>query len=237
MEYYLTIIELFEPWTKGLKATIVTTLDGRRVADISTVARARLETLIRLYYLRHSFDSLDSVLIMFLLLMGSITVHVLADSVPSGGKETKYDTRPSFAGTRSPNHSEADTMNRKRDASTLLLCAKGLADQGQNLYLSTLMFNVLTGLVASKMVCREQRISETTNSAGTDIGDSGGGLPSSLMNDLECIRIEAGRTPEVRKEYIHMDWPVYTWVHPENERFGRLLEAGSDVEGVDQEEG
>jgi hypothetical protein len=194
MEYCLVLINLFEPWMAGPDSAIEVDDEGRTIRQIGTLARARLETLIRLYYLRHSFDALDVVLIMFLLLLGSISVRVLAlgDAADTG----------TGSGTGSG-------QGQGRDASTFLLCAKGLHDQGRNQYLGTLMFNMLSGLVDPK------------NEA--------------LVGDLARIRAEFKGT-EVRTEYVHMDWPVYRWVHPENESMGRLLE-GVDALSVSGESG
>ncbi|KAL1842456.1 hypothetical protein VTJ49DRAFT_5193 [Mycothermus thermophilus] len=210
MEYYLTLIELFEPWARGPDATTVAAFNGRTIADIATSARARMETLIRLYYLRHSFDALDAMLIMFLLLLGSITVHVLGDSDSSNsshGETTTTTTteeeedNASGGGKKSP-PSKAST-SRNRDASTLLLCAKGLADQGNNLYLGTLMFNVLSKLVTEKVKTQQQPGGTATDASTptpalgvAEDGGGGGGLPESLITDLERIRVEAGRVTE-----------------------------------------
>jgi hypothetical protein len=191
MEYCLVLINLFEPWMSGPDADITVDSDGPdsdggpTIRDVGARARARLETLIRLYYLRHSFDSLDVMLIMYLLLLGSISVRVLAPGAGGDGGD----------GTQ-------------RDASTFLLCAKGLHDQGQNQYLGSLMFNMLSGLVDPK------------NQA--------------LVSDLSRIKAEFCGT-EVKPEYVHMEWPVYSWIDAENQEFGRLLEGVDDLSIGDEE--
>ena len=182
MEYCLVLINLFEPWMSGPDADRLVS-DGLTVREIGTRARARLETLIRLYYLRHSFEALDIMLIMFLLLLGSMSVRVLASS---------EDGPPN------------------RDASTFLLCAKGLHDQGQNQYLGSLMFSMLAGLV------------DPQNGA--------------LLSDLARIRAEFQGT-EVKPEYVHMEWPVYRWVHPESQSMGKLLEAVDELSIVGDGDG
>jgi hypothetical protein len=192
MEYCLVLINLFGPWMTGSDSTVKVDGDGRTIQQIGRLARARLETLIRLYYLRHSFDALDVVLVMFLLLSRSISVRVLASAE---GADTGTDCDPG----------QGRGQGQGRDASTFLLCAKGLHDQGRNQYLGTLMFNMLSGLVDPK------------NEA--------------LMGNLASIRAEFKGT-EVRTEYVHMEWPVYRWVHPENESTGRALE-GVDALSVD----
>lgn len=186
MEYCLVLINLFEPWMSGPDADLKVDDGGHTIRDIGTRARARLETLIRLYYLRHSFGALDAMLIMFLLLLGSISVRVLAP----GSDATCGD-----GGTQ-------------RDASTFLLCAKGLHDQGQNAYLGSLMFNMLSGLV------------DPNNQA--------------LLSDLSRIRAEFSGA-EVKPEYVHMEWPVYSWIDPENQEMGKLFEGVRDMSIGDED--
>jgi hypothetical protein len=191
MEYCLVLINLFEPWMSGPDADITVDSDGPdsdggpTIRDVGARARARLETLIRLYNLRHSFDTLEVKLIMYLMLLGSISVRVLAPGAGGDGGD----------GTQ-------------RDASTFLLCAKGLHDQGQNQYLGSLMFNMLSGLVDPK------------NQA--------------LVSDLSRIKAEFCGT-EVKPEYVHMEWPVYSWIDAENQEFGRLLEGVDDLSIGDEE--
>ncbi|KAH6621622.1 hypothetical protein B0J18DRAFT_432974 [Chaetomium sp. MPI-SDFR-AT-0129] len=156
MEYCLVLINLFEPWMAGPEADhVVNTETKTTVRDIGTRSRARLETLIRLYYLRHSFDALDVMLIMFLLLLGSITARVLvAPPAEDETEPTQTETPDSNPTTSSstitsplPTPDTTPPPPQVRDASTFLLCAKGLHDQGQNQYLGSLMFNMLSGLV------------------------------------------------------------------------------------------
>ena len=196
MQYYLVVINLFEPW-----ATTNTTTtkplsnhdsdnprrdDDLTPAQIGTRAAARLETLIRLYYLRHSFDALDVLNNIFLIVLGSISVRVLAQQ--TGSKQ-------------------------QNDASTFLLCAKGLHDQGRNFYLAAMMFEMLAGLVDPK------------NEA--------------LLDDLAKIRGEFAGV-EVKPERVHMEWSVSRWMHSEGAAAGRLLgevdELGDEADGEEDEE-
>ncbi|KAL2196984.1 hypothetical protein P885DRAFT_77464 [Corynascus similis CBS 632.67] len=73
---------------------------------------------------------------MFLLMLGSISVRVLASSSNEPEKEGR-ELGQSY-GTKRP------------DASTFLLCAKGPHDQGRNQYLGSLMFAMLAGLLDSR---------------------------------------------------------------------------------------
>lgn len=194
MEYNLVLINLFEPWMSGPDADLVLDGGNHTIRDVGTQGRARLESLVRLYYLRHSFKALDIMLIMYLLLLGSISVRVLA---PGGGGGGGGGAAVAGGGD-----------GTQRDASTFLLCAKGLHDQGQNQYLGSLMFNMLSGLV------------DPTNQA--------------LVSDLSRIKAEFCGT-EVKPEYVHMEWPVYSWIDSENPEMGRLLVGMDDLSVEDGE--
>ncbi len=82
------------------------------------------------------------------------------------------------------------------DPSTFLLCAKGLHDQGRNNYLGVLMFVLLSSLV-----------------------DPTDGF---VLGELAKIRAEF-KAAEVRTDLIRMEWPVYPWIHPRNEKMDSLL--------------
>ena len=199
MQYYLVVINLFEPWatTNTTIATATTTPsnpnsdiprrdDNLTPAQIVTRAAARLETLIRLHYLRHSFDALDVVTTIFLVVLGSVSVRVVAGQ--TGSKQ-------------------------QHDASTFLLCAKGLHDQGRNFYLAAMMFDMLADLV--------------------DPGNQ------ALLGDLAKIRGEFAGV-EVKPERVHMEWSVSRWMHSEGAAVGRLLgevdELGDEADGEEDEE-
>ncbi|KAK3898034.1 nitrogen assimilation transcription factor nirA [Staphylotrichum tortipilum] len=199
MEYHLIIINLFDPWISShqdgsANPTQADTLTAGSpsIRELGTLARARLETLIRLYYLRHSFDATDVMLILFLLMLGSISVRVL-DS-------------PTVSSTTSDSTSNTSTR-QEGDASTFLLCAKGLHDQGRNHYIGALMFETLVGLVRP-----------------------GNGV---LRGGLARVRAEFEGI-QVREEYTHMEWPVERWILGAKGRGeGRVVEEGSgDEEGV-----
>jgi hypothetical protein len=92
--------------------------------EIVADAKTRLETLVRPYYLRHGFESYDSFMMQFLILLGNSAL----ESLQTSGAES--DTT---LGT-----SALDTLR-----STLILCLKGLHDQGLNYYVAGDEFRVL----------------------------------------------------------------------------------------------
>jgi hypothetical protein len=55
-----------------------------------------------------------------------------------------------------------------------------------------------------------------------------------LVSDLSRIKAEFCGT-EVKPEYVHMEWPVYSWIDAENQEFGRLLEGVDDLSIGDEE--
>lgn len=261
------LINLFEPWMDGPDADSpvgVSTTSPHEpepepgpnsgshptIRDIGTRARARLETLIRVYYLRHSFDALDVMLIMFLLLLGSISMRVLTSPPPppppppplpstsSSPPSPSPPSPPSPSTTATPPNEPTNpapqTQTHNRDASTFLLCAKGLHDQGRSQYLGTLMFDVLARLVENLSIS-----SGGGGSSSSSISGGGGGAAADASEALRAgLERVAGefRGVEVKREYVHMEWPVYRWVDEEGRGLGVLLGEGvEEVEGVVEE--
>jgi hypothetical protein len=93
--------------------------------DITAQAIAQLEALIRIYYLRHGFESYDSMLLVHLVHLGNVALTRI----------TKLERHQSYAGD------DLDTIECLR--STLILCLKGLYDQSKNFYLSGVVLGVM----------------------------------------------------------------------------------------------
>jgi hypothetical protein len=115
MEYHQTVIALFEPWTIAPVGDI-----DANIIEISTVAKARFETLARLYFLRHSFDSNSNILPSFLLFLASGAYRSLSS-------QQRSEVTP--------------------EVSTFFLCSKGLHDGGKNNYISILFFHLIKDMV------------------------------------------------------------------------------------------
>ncbi|KAK0747338.1 hypothetical protein B0T21DRAFT_405976 [Apiosordaria backusii] len=99
--------------------------------------RNHYETLLRLYYLRHGFEALDTFIMMSLMTIAFITTKELEAirlSAQSSSEEQKQ------------------YVNSLR--ATLVLCAKGLYDQGKSYYLSQTVFR----LVRSGMHVNEKEL-------------------------------------------------------------------------------
>lgn len=89
----------------------------------------RFETLIRLYFLRHSFEAYQSQMVHFLAFLASSAMGALRSATPGEG-------------TTSSTILLADTDMIDAQRSTLLLCLKGLQDQGKNIYAGNLVLRI-----------------------------------------------------------------------------------------------
>ncbi|RFU81800.1 zn2-c6 fungal-type dna-binding domain [Trichoderma arundinaceum] len=83
---------------------------------IVTFSKACFETIIRLYYIRHGFEQWDTLIVAYIHFMGFRSLKDLND---------------------------ADTGTRDAVLSTVILCAKGLRDQGRNYYIGEAIFTIL----------------------------------------------------------------------------------------------
>ncbi|KAI1213704.1 uncharacterized protein F4807DRAFT_449741 [Annulohypoxylon truncatum] len=113
IHYHIVLISLFEPHLHTDNA-----YNGVNPDMIVSQSRICFETLMRIYYLRHGFECLDTTLVQFLHLLGFSTLDEI--SVTENGSAANEAIR-----------------------STLMLCAKGLWEQGQNYYLSEAVFRML----------------------------------------------------------------------------------------------
>ncbi|AEO62115.1 hypothetical protein MYCTH_2113974 [Thermothelomyces thermophilus ATCC 42464] len=108
-------------------------------------------------------------------------------------EEEEQEEEKTLDRDRDRNHDR--DQDRSRDASTFLLCAKGLHDQARNQYLGTLMFAMLAGLA--------------------DPADE------AVAGALARIRDEF-RASEIRPEHVHLDWPAYRWIDPDTRSLERV---------------
>ncbi|KAI5928338.1 hypothetical protein F4810DRAFT_719950 [Camillea tinctor] len=112
MHYHNLLIYLFEPFENMVP------IDGAdSPGDIVTQSKACFETLLRLYYLRHGFESYDVALLQFLPLLAFSALR---------------DLPAAFTSNNGPRLEEL--------RSTIMLCAKGLWDQGRNSFASQALF-------------------------------------------------------------------------------------------------
>ncbi|KAI0593504.1 hypothetical protein F4775DRAFT_577668 [Biscogniauxia sp. FL1348] len=92
-------------------------VEDRTPAKILWDAQAALETVIRLYYLRHGFDFLDYWILQPIISLANLRQQYMRE------------------------HRESPLIKAMR--STVILCAKGLKDQGQSVYLSQALFRLV----------------------------------------------------------------------------------------------
>ncbi|KAF2819660.1 hypothetical protein CC86DRAFT_388059 [Ophiobolus disseminans] len=100
--------------------------------DITAQAIAQLEALLRIYYLRHGFESYDSMLLVHLVHLGNVALTRLA----------RLERNQEYEGHKH------DTVESLR--STLILCLKGLYDQSKNFYLSGVVLGVMKNRLSAE---------------------------------------------------------------------------------------
>ncbi|KAF4973299.1 hypothetical protein FSARC_374 [Fusarium sarcochroum] len=113
MYYYHLLLTIFEPLLDV--ATDQEPSPQRVVAD----AKKHLQTLVRLYYLRHGFEAMDLFIVVPLMLTGYDCLDAIQEKMP----ETELETL----------------------RSTLILVAQGLYNQRRNHYLAQALFRVIRG--------------------------------------------------------------------------------------------
>ncbi|KAH7191735.1 nitrate assimilation regulatory protein nirA [Fusarium flagelliforme] len=95
-----------------------------------------LETLVRLYYLRHGFNGSDALLTNFLVIVAFQSISKLKVGIPSPSSSSS-SSNPSI--TTAP--SAAPDLNDAR--ATLILAEKGLGEQGQSYFFAQTVFHVV----------------------------------------------------------------------------------------------
>jgi hypothetical protein len=100
--------------------------------DITAQATAQLESLLRIYYLRHGFEAYDSMLLVHLVHLANVTLTRIA-----------FIERD--ADTHGTSHEAVETLR-----STLILCLKGLHDQSKNYFISGVVFDVMKNRLSAK---------------------------------------------------------------------------------------
>ncbi|PVH92895.1 hypothetical protein DM02DRAFT_604691 [Periconia macrospinosa] len=124
-EYYSVLIMLFDSQlatADNIPRPLTT--DQKEAAEIITAhAKVQLESLIRIYYLRHCFKAYDSHLMMFLTHLGNVTLARLAQA------------------EQGTTHIPSEMIEALR--STLVLVLKGLYEQSQNYHVCSVVFRIM----------------------------------------------------------------------------------------------
>ncbi|KAK5997432.1 Nitrogen assimilation transcription factor nit-4-like protein [Cladobotryum mycophilum] len=120
MHFHNMMICLFEPLVSGESPETLSDSEGDAdiltPSDIVTHSKICMESVIRLYYLRHGFDIWDTLIIVYLQFVGFNTLRDLAIS---------------------------DAKSYNSMLSTILLCAKGLREQTRFQYIAEAVFTFL----------------------------------------------------------------------------------------------
>lgn len=113
MYYHYLLLAIFEPLLGA------TTSPEALAQQVVSESRNYLQTLVRLYYLRHGFEAMDLFIVVPLMHVGDDCIDDINEQTPAPQLEVLR--------------------------STLILVAKGLCDQRRNHYLAEALFRVIRG--------------------------------------------------------------------------------------------
>ncbi|KAH8657914.1 putative C6 transcription factor [Xylariales sp. PMI_506] len=134
IHYQNLLMTLYEPFVASVGTQRA--LDPRKIA---TDASKHLQTLLRVYYLRHGFEAMDFFLCQPLMLAGFRSLNAIE------------------------NQGDDDELEATR--STLFLMAKGLRDQSHNYHLAGTLFRVVKGRMRPEEVSLMKGISSFASDA------------------------------------------------------------------------
>lgn len=141
MYYHNLILAIYEP----LLDMKTTQTQENSLRQIVSDASKCLQTLVRLYYLRHGFDAMDLFIVIPLVLAGFKCIDAITDDTPT----------PKLQDLRS----------------TLVLVAKGLYSQRRNHYLAEALYRVVRG----RMRPQEVALLKETVDLGEDDAEGAAG--------------------------------------------------------------
>lgn len=116
MYYHHLILTIFEPLLED------NLNQEESLQSIIADAKKHLQTLVRLYYLRHGYEAMDLFIVIPLMLLASDCIEALGAV-----------------------NQQTPASNIESLRSTLILVAKGLYNQRQNHYLAEALFRVIRG--------------------------------------------------------------------------------------------
>ena len=157
---------------------------GFSPARLYTASKASLQTLLHMFYHRHGFEAYYIFLLQVLVQLGFDSIERLRSP------EAQQKQFPAIM---------------KATRATLILCAKGLRDQGQNFYLAELVFRILR--------------------------DKMNPVDVKLLKDWAHIKDE-DRREQSMTEHMHGEYPVNVvsiTSDPTEQRLNRLLQSMGDL--------
>lgn len=117
LEYHATIVRLTEAAGELDSASAAPgDLSDQEISEIKSRAFTRMETLVYLYYLLHSYEPFNAQMLYFLSILGNAKLAILETGSPE------------------------DHLEEHR--STLILCVKGVHDQGKHICVPSVVFHV-----------------------------------------------------------------------------------------------
>lgn len=165
MQYHVFLIGLFEPFI-GLDMP-----QGQGSVDtVVAHAKACFEALIRIYYLRHGFESYDPTLFQFLPLLA-------------------------YSNLKGMHVAERGSQQHEQMKSTLALCGKGLWDQGRCCYVSEVVLRLLmesAGAEDARLIGKFTDIEEANDHLGDIVQEIRSDWPIGAYcfpKDGECLTL------------------------------------------------
>ncbi|RYN55103.1 hypothetical protein AA0114_g3552 [Alternaria tenuissima] len=137
-EYHAVLITLFRSqiYSEDGGARSLTQNQLNTAQQVVTEASVHLESILRIYYLRHSFESYDSTLTIFLVHLANLTLAPIRQ-LEQGPASERKDTSEALL-------------------STLILCFNGLYEQSKSAYIAIVMLALM----------RKQLSAEIRNTVG-----------------------------------------------------------------------
>ncbi|KAI1865349.1 uncharacterized protein JN550_008397 [Neoarthrinium moseri] len=132
IEYHGVLVSLYQMLENQPTAYATPSIPRNIARERSADAAIRFETLVRLYYLRHSFEHTDTFLTSILSFLANIMFQTL--------ESTKRDASTEDGDEKTP---VVDDDRRRNIRSTLILAAKGLHDQSRNAYVTGVIFHLV----------------------------------------------------------------------------------------------
>ncbi|KAI1044750.1 hypothetical protein LB505_013535 [Fusarium chuoi] len=158
IHYYNLTVYLLET----LRMTTAPALVDESVQKVLSDAKIKMETLIRLYYQRHGFESYDIFIIILLAFMG-------------------------FMHAKNLENSEMADLESRR--STVVLVLKGLGDQSINCYVAKVVLRLLKGSIGSENSFLLKEV-DTVEEGGEEERAMDEQVNSSWPIDLEWIDVD-----------------------------------------------
>lgn len=169
MYYHNLILAIYEPLLGPQTNPDQQEVVQRIVSDSGKC----LQTLVRLYYLRHGFDAMDLFIVIPLVLAGFKCIEAINDQTPSDDLE---DLR-----------------------STLVLVAKGLYSQRRNHYLAEALYRVVRGRMRRQEVAL---LKETVDLDDEDDDDKAAGKQAMTQTVRSHWPVSIVRKDEDVEEYV-----------------------------------